>query len=222
MDEIKIRILLADDHTVVRQGLAMLLGAEAGLMVVGHAENGREAIKKVDQMKPDVVLMDISMPLLNGVEATRQIKKISPDTRVVILSMHSHDRFISELFCIGISGYLLKSSSGQEIVDAIRVVMKGGVYLSPSISRQVIDDYVCLKKKHGRGDPYKKLSDREREIFQLAAEGRTNSEISDILCISPSTVKSHRSSIMRKLRIGNNSQLIQYALSIGIIDIRSK
>jgi DNA-binding NarL/FixJ family response regulator len=222
MNDRFITIFLADDHTIVRQGLAKLLEAEPDLRVIGEAQNGREAVKKVQGLKPDLVIMDIAMPLLNGIEATRQIKKFSPQTKIIILSMHSHDRYISELISIGASGYLLKDSTGGEIVKAISAAMKGGVYLSPSISRRVIEDYLTLKKKSSREDLYTILSNREREVFQMIAEGHSTKEISGILFISPSTVKTHRSNIMEKLQINNISQLIQFAIRLGIVDVRSQ
>lgn len=219
MAEGTITVFLADDHTIVRQGLAKLLEAEPGIRVVGEAENGREAVRKVQELRPRVVIMDISMPLLNGIDATRQIKKSLPETVVIILSMHAHDRYIGELFRLGASGYLLKDSTGTDIVKAIRAAVKGDKYLSPSISRRVIDEYVSLKRKSVTEDLYGSLSNREREVFQMIAEGRSTKEISDILCISPSTVKTHRSKIMEKLKMDNISQLIQFAVRIGIVDI---
>lgn len=222
MNDRFITIFLADDHTIVRQGLAKLLEAEPDLRVIGEAQNGREAVKKVQGLKPDLVIMDIAMPLLNGIEATRQIKKFSPQTKIIILSMHSHDRYISELISIGASGYLLKDSTGGEIVKAISAAMKGDVYLSPSISRRVIEDYLTLKKKSSREDLYTILSNREREVFQMIAEGHSTKEISGILFISPSTVKTHRSNIMEKLQINNISQLIKFAIRLGIVDVRSQ
>ena len=216
-----ITIILADDHTIVRQGLAKLLEGEPGFNVVGEAENGREAVGKVEELKPDVVIMDISMPMLNGIEATRQIKKIRPKTRVIILSMHCHDRYIKELFSLGASGYLLKDSTGGDIVKAIQAAMDGDTYMSPAVSRLVIEDYVSTKKKSFREELYSSLSNREREVFQIIAEGHSTREISEILCISPSTVKTHRAKIMEKLRIENISQLVQFAIRIGIVDIQS-
>lgn len=213
---------MADDHTIVRQGLAKLLEAESDLEVIGEAEDGREAVNKVQKLKPDIVIMDIAMPLLNGIEATRQIKKILPQTKIIILSMHSHDRYISELIGLGASGYLLKDSTGGEIIKAISAAVKGDVYLSPTISRRVIDDYLTLKKTSSREDLYAKLSNREREVFQMIAEGRSTKEVSDILCVSPSTVKSHRANIMEKLKIDNISQLIQFAIRLGIVDVQSQ
>ena len=216
-----VTIVLADDHTVVRQGLVKLLEAEPNFKVVGDAENGREAVEKVEKLQPDVILMDIAMPMLNGIEATRQIKKISPRTQVVILSMHSHARYINELFSLGASGYLLKNSTGSDIIDAIHAAVKGDNYLSPSISKQVIQDYISMKKSSASDDLFNQLSNREREVFQMVAEGRSTKEISDILCISPSTVKTHRSKIMEKLQVENISQLIHFAIRLGIVDIQS-
>jgi DNA-binding NarL/FixJ family response regulator len=215
-----ITIFLADDHTIVRQGLAKLLEGEPNLQIVGEAENGREAVVKVEKLKPDVVLMDIAMPMLNGIEATRQIRKACPQTKVIILSMHSHDRYISELFSLGASGYLLKSSTGTDIINAIHTALKGSTYLSPSISDKVIEDYLSLKKKSHQDDLYNRLSNREREVFQMIAEGRSTKEIADILCLSPSTVKTHRSNIMEKLEMDNISQLIQFAIHIGIVELQ--
>jgi two-component system response regulator NreC len=214
-----ITVFLADDHTIVRQGLAKLLEAEPDLQVVGEAENGREAVVKVEKLRPDVVLMDIAMPMLNGIEATRQIKKICPRTKVIILSMHSHDRYISELFSLGASGYMLKSSTGADIVSAIHTAAKGSTYLSPSISDKVIEDYLSLKKRSHEDDLYNRLSNREREVFQMIAEGRSTKEIAKILYLSPSTVKTHRSNIMEKLEMDNISQLIQFAIHIGIVEL---
>ena len=215
-----IKLFLADDHTIVRQGLAKLLDGNLDMQVIGEAENGREAVKKVQELNPDVVLMDISMPLLNGIEATRQIRKMAPQTKVIILSMHSQDRYISELLSMGASGYLLKDASGGDIIKAIRAAVKGDTYLSPSISRRVIEDYVLLKKKSSPEDHYGKLSNREREVFQMIAEGRSTREVAEILCISLSTVKTHRANIMEKLQFNNISQLIQYAVRLGIVDVQ--
>ncbi len=221
MTEKSIKIFLADDHTIVRQGLAKLLEAEANYEVIGEAEDGREAVNKVQKLLPDVVIMDIAMPMLNGIEATRQIKKMLPQVKIIILSMHSHDRYISELIGLGASGYLLKDASGGEIVKAVAAAMKGDVYLSPSISRRVIDDYLTLKNTSSREDLYNKLSNREREVFQMIAEGHSTKKIAEILCVSPSTVKTHRANIMEKLQLQNISLLIQFAIRLGIVELQS-
>ena len=218
MSDRTITVFLADDHTIVRQGLAKLLEVEPHFKVVGEAENGRQAVSMVEALKPEIVIMDISMPLLNGIEATRLIKKSCPQTKVIILSMHTHDRYIDELINLGVSGYLLKDSTGADIIKAISAAVKGDTYLSPSISRRVIEDYLYLKKKSPQEDLYGKLSNREREVFQMIAEGHSTKEISDILFISPSTVKTHRANIMEKLQFVNISQLIQFAIHLGIVD----
>ena len=220
MNDRTITVFLADDHTIVRQGLAKLLEAEPHFKVVGEAENGRQAVSMVRALKPEIVIMDISMPVLNGIEATRLIKKSCPRTKVIILSMHTHDRYIDELINLGVSGYLLKDSTGSDIIQAISAAVKGDTYLSPSISRRVIQDYLYLKKKSPQEDLYGKLSNREREVFQMIAEGHSTKEISDILCISPSTVKTHRANIMEKLQFVNISQLIQFAIHLGIVDFQ--
>jgi two-component system response regulator NreC len=221
MKDKPITIFLADDHTIVRQGLAKLLEGEPGLQVVGEAKNGREAIRKVEELRPDIVLMDIAMPLLNGIEATRQVKKIRPETKVIILSMHSHDRYISELFSLGASGYLLKDSTGRDIIKAIHAALNGDTYLSPSISRRVIDDYVSLKKQSHQEELYSRLSNREREVFQMIAEGLSTKEIANILFVSISTIKTHRSNIMEKLQMDNLAQLVKFAIELGLTEIQS-
>jgi len=220
MNDGPITILLVDDHTIVRQGLAKVLEAGSNLKVVGEARDGREAVSKANQLKPNIVLMDISMPILNGIEATRQIKKICQQTKVIILSMHSHGRFIGELLRVGASGYLVKDSTGSDIIKAIDAAMKGDVYLSPSISRLVVENFVSLRRKQSsREELYAKLSNREREVFQMIAEGRSTKEISNILFVSISTIKTHRAHIMDKLQIDNLSQLVQFAIELGIVEI---
>jgi DNA-binding NarL/FixJ family response regulator len=221
MTDKTITIFLADDHTIVRQGLAKLLEGEPNFRVVGEAENGREAVKRVAELHPNVVIMDITMPLLNGIEATRQIKQVCPETKIIILSMHSHDIYISELFSLGASGYLLKNSTGTDIIKAVHAATAGNTYLSPSISRRVIEDYVSLRKKSPQELLYSKLSNREREVFQMIAEGKSSKEISEILFVSTSTVKTHRSNIMKKLKMNNISQLVQFAIHLGIVEIQS-
>jgi DNA-binding NarL/FixJ family response regulator len=166
--------------------------------------------------------MDIAMPQLNGIEATRQIKKIQPYCKIIILSMHSHERFISEALYLGASGYLLKNSTDTDIVQAIRAAMDGDTFLSPAISRQVVDTYLAMKKRDvSQQDLYSTLTNREREVFQMIAEGRTVREISDILCVSVSTIKTHRANIMEKLHMKNLSQLIQFAIGLGLVEIDS-
>ncbi|MBI4776757.1 MAG: response regulator transcription factor [Deltaproteobacteria bacterium] len=214
-----ITIIVADDHTIVRQGLSTMLEMEPGFKVIGQASNGLESVNMVERLQPDIVIMDIAMPILNGIDATRRIKQISPETKVIILSMHSHDRFINELFRIGASGYLLKNSTGPDVIKAIHAALDGGTYLSPSISRRVIEDYVTLKKQSREEELYGELSNREREVFQMIAEGRSTKEISEILCLSPNTVKTHRSNIMEKLQVDSIPKLILFAKKLKIVDI---
>jgi len=219
--EKRLTVLLADDHTIVRQGIAKILDSEPDLKVIGEASNGREVVHMVKELNPDVVLMDIAMPQLNGIEATRQIKKIHPRTKIIILSMHSHERFISEVLHLGASGYLLKDSTAADIVRAVRAAMDGDTFLSPAISRQVVDGYLSMKKGQvTQQDLYSTLTNREREVFQMIAEGRTVREISSILCVSVSTVKTHRTNIMEKLNIENMSQLVQLAITLGLVVIK--
>jgi len=213
-------IVIADDHTIVRQGLMKLLEEEKGMRVIGEAKDGREAVRTVKELEPDIVIMDIAMPKLNGIEATRQIKQAGIKTKIIILSMHDHSRYIRELLGLGVSGYLLKNAASRDIVNAITSSIKGNTYLSPSISSRVIEDYVGMNKKSSEEELYNTLSNREREVFQMIVEGSSTKKIAETLCVSPSTVKSHRSNIMEKLKMDNLSQLIQYAIRLGIIDLQ--
>ena len=215
-----IEIVIADDHTIVRQGLRKLLEEEDYLKITGEAMNGREAVRIVRKLKPEIVIMDIAMPLLNGIEAARQIKQSDLKTKVIILSMHDHTRYIRELLSIGVSGYLLKNAVSNDIIKAINAAVKGETYLSPSISNRVIEDYVGMNQKTFQDELYNTLTNREREVFQMMVEGFTTKKISEVLCLSPSTIKSHRSNIMEKLQMENISKLIQYAIHLGIIDIQ--
>jgi len=220
MKQKPIEIVIADDHTIVRQGLRKLLEEEDCLKITGEAMNGREAVTIVHKLEPDVVIMDIAMPVLNGIEAARQIKQSTLKTKVIILSMHDHTRYIRELLSIGVSGYLLKNAVSNDIIKAIKKAVKGETYLSPSISNRVIEDYVGMNQKTSQDELYNTLTNREREVFQMMVEGHTTKKISEMLCLSPSTIKSHRSNIMGKLKMDNISKLIQYAIHLGIIDIQ--
>lgn len=215
-----ITAVIADDHTIVREGLMKLLKEEDGIEVIGEAKDGREAVEIVQTLKPDIVIMDIAMPKLNGIEATRQIKQAKIETKIIILSMHDHGRYIRELLGLGVSGYLLKNAASKDIVKAVKSAIKGDTYLSPSISSRVIEDYVGMNKQSLEEELYDTLSNREREVFQMVVEGSTTKKIAETLYVSPSTVKSHRSNIMEKLKMDNLSQLIQYAIQLGIIDIQ--
>jgi DNA-binding NarL/FixJ family response regulator len=194
-----VRILIADDHTIVRQGLASLLNDQPDLKVIGQADNGRAAVDKTLELKPDIIIMDIAMPQMNGIEAVKRIKKKVPKSKVLILSMYSHEHYIHELLESGVSGYLLKDSSGRDIINAIHAAMNNETFLSPSISKVVVDTYRSPRKGAASAERYKRLSNREREVFQLIAEGHSTRQIADMLCVSISTIKSHRAKIMEKI-----------------------
>ncbi len=213
-----IKILLVDDHTIVRQGLARLLEDQTDLRVVGEATDGRMALEKATALKPDIVIMDIAMPLMNGIEAAKRIRKQLPETKILILSMYSHEHYIHELLETGISGYLLKDSSGRDIINAIQAAMKGETFLSPSISKKVVESYLSPRKSSSMEERYKQLSNREREVFQLIAEGHSTKRIGEMLYVSVSTVKSHKGNIMEKLGISNPIRLVHFAIKLGLVD----
>jgi len=213
-----IKVLLADDHTIVRKGLCSLLEGEADIEVIGEAENGREAIKLAEKLHPDIVVMDISMPCLNGLEATRQLKKHFPEIKILILTMHANEEYVFQTLQAGAEGYLVKKAAPSELVLAIREVHQDNFFLSPTISRTVIDEYIRRADEiNGEGDALKNLTARETEVLQLIAEGRKNREIAELLFISIKTVETHRAHIMDKLDIHSTAELTQYAISKGII-----
>ena len=209
-------IVLADDHHVVRQGLRALLEAEPDLKVIGEAGNGLEAIQLVGQLKPNVLVLDLMMPILNGLEVTRQISKHSSQTRVVILSMYANEAYVLEALGNGASAYVMKDSSSADLVLAVREVAAGHRYLSPPLSDRAIEVYQ-EKAKAATLDKYETLTTREREVLQLTAEGHTNSEIATRLGISSRTAETHRSNLMHKLSLHTQADLIRYALRRGII-----
>ena len=209
----RIRILLADDHAVVRQGFKMILGAQSDMEIVGEAGNGREAVDLAGQLKPDVVVMDVAMPELNGIEATRRLAESVPHARVVALSMHKDSVYVREVLRAGARGYLLKDSGAADLVSAVRAVARGEGYLSPAVSDAVLDDY----RKHVT-DPIDRLSSREREVLQMLAEGKTNKEIAAVLNLSVYTVDAHRGRIMEKLNLHSINELVRFAVRNGLID----
>lgn len=213
-----IRIMIADDHTILRQGLVRLLEDQPEFKVVEEATNGRMALEKALDLKPDIIIMDIAMPLMNGIEAAKRIKKHLPKTKIIILSMYSHENYIHELLETGISGYLLKDSSGRDIIHAIQAAMKNETFLSPSISKKVMDTYLSPRKGLSREERFKQLSNREREVFQLIAEGLSTRQIAETLYVSVSTVKSHKIKIMEKLGIDSPFRLVHFAIQLGLVD----
>jgi RNA polymerase sigma factor (sigma-70 family) len=213
----QIRILLADDHRVMRSGLKLLLEREPDLRVVGEASDGRETVAMAEQENPDVVVMDIAMPALNGIEATRQIVGRNPDTAVAILSMHSDESYVIRSLKAGAKAYLLKDSAEADLIAAIRAITDGKSFFSPAISRLLKEEYVRELQDRGVEDTYDLLTTREREILQLIAEGRTNKEIAKLLNLSLYTVETHRTHILQKLNLHSVPELILYAVRKGII-----
>jgi DNA-binding NarL/FixJ family response regulator len=214
-----IRVLLAENHTIVRKGLRALLDDETDIEVVGEAEDGREAVDQVERLSPDVVLMDITMPLLNGVEATRQIKAQHPRVQVLGLTRHENEEYIYQLLRAGASGYVVKQAAPAELVEAIRTVFGGDTYLSPSINPSVVEEYIRQANAMVKKGPEERLTPREREVLQLVAEGRMNREIAQVLSISVKTVEHHRANLMSKLGLYSAAELTQYAIRMGVIDV---
>lgn len=212
----KIRVLLAEDHTIVRQGIAALLGAESDMEVVGEACNGLEAIELAKKLSPEVILMDIGMRQLNGLEATREIKRQFPSMKILVLTMYENEEWIFQILKAGASGYLIKDSAMTDLTSALRVVYQGDSYLSPSISKMVIEEYIRKAESGEKKGVEDLLSGREREILQLIAEGNSVPQISSLLCISKKTVEAHKTHIMEKLNIHDKVGLIKYAIRNGL------
>jgi DNA-binding NarL/FixJ family response regulator len=213
----RVRILLADDHTLVRQGLRKLLEERPDWEVIAEAGDGREAVRLAEQHKPDVAILDVAMPLLNGIEATRQITRRVPGTRVLVLSMHADEAYVTQILQAGATGYLLKDSADVDLLKAVGEAARGKSFFSPAIAKVMLDDYVRQLADKGVTDRYDALSEREREIFQLIAEARTNKEIAALLNVSPSTVETHRAHIMEKLDLHSAAEIVLYAVRRGVI-----
>lgn len=208
-----IRVFLADDHTMVRQGFRLILSSQPDIEIVGEAGNGREAVDLAEKLHPDVIVMDVAMPELNGIEATRRLAASSPRSRVLALSMHKDSVYVREILRAGARGYLLKDSIDSDLVNAVRAVARGDGYLSPGVSDAVLSDY----RRHVT-DPLDLLTSREREVLQLIAEGKTNKEIASSLKLSVYTVDAHRGRIMEKLNLHSTGELVQFAVRNGLID----
>lgn len=213
----KLRILLADDHTVMRTGLRTLLERQPNLEVVGETENGRQTVELSASLRPDVLVMDVGMPILNGIEATKQIVDQCSTTAVVILSMHSDEAYVMRALKAGARAYLLKDSAAADLIGAIEAVSQGKSFFSPKVSRILAEDYVRVLKQRGAADSYELLTSREREILQLLTEGKTNKAVATVLNISLYTVETHRSHILQKLNLHNSAELVLYAVRKGII-----
>ena len=217
------RILLVDDHAVVRGGLKMLLAADAEIEIIGEAENGRDGIRLAHELSPDVVLMDISMPGMNGIEATKIIKEQHPEIAVLALTMHEDDQYFFEMLAAGASGYVPKRAAPDDLISAIQAVRGGGMFLFPSLARSLVTDYLQRRDQPGAQDVrrgFEDLTEREREVLTLIAEGLSNQEIADALVISVKTVNRHRENIMAKLNLHSRVELVRYAIEKGLIDLK--
>lgn len=213
----KINVLLADDHTILREGIHLLLESQGDIQVVGEASDGREAVALAHRLCPDVVLMDISMPLMNGLEATQQIKRDCPRVNVLVLTMHDNEEYVAQILRAGASGYVLKRTAGTELVTAIRAVHRGEAFLYPSVAKQVIGGYL-RHTQAGQSTATAVLTPREKEILKLIAEGYTNRQMATLLCLSIKTVETHRANLMQKLGLHDRVELVKYAIRVGIVE----
>ncbi len=213
----QIRILLADDHTIMRNGLRLLLERQPGFQVIGEAADGRETVEMTETLRPDVVVLDIAMPNLNGIEAARQIAAKLPGIAVVILSMHSDESYVLRALKAGARAYLLKDSAESDLISAIKAVTEGKAFFSPAISKMLVDDYVLRLQQRCVDDSYELLTTREREILQLVAEGKSNKDVANLLSLSLYTIETHRGNIMQKLNLHSVPELILYAVRKGVI-----
>lgn len=213
----RIKVLIADDHALFREGIRALLAQYDDLEVVGEAADGREAIAEVKARHPEIVLMDIAMPGLGGLEATLELKKQAPDVKILILTQHDNREYLSRFLRAGVSGYVLKRAAGTELVAAIRAVHQGGTFLHPEVAPAVIEGYLGRTTPSAEDDPYESLTDREKQVLKLVAEGKTNKEIADILDISVKTAMGHRANLMQKLGMHNRAELVKFALQRGIV-----
>ena len=213
----KIRILLADDHTVVRKGLRLLLESQPEFEVIADACDGRETVALAEQHQPDVVVLDVAMPILNGIEAARQISAKFPSTAIVFLSMHSDESYVLKALKSGARAYLLKDSAEYDLIAAIKAVSEGTAFFSPAISKMLVEDYMRQMRERDVEDSYELLTTREREILQLLAEGKSNKDVASLLNLSLYTVETHRGNIFQKLNLHNSAELILYAIRKGVI-----
>jgi len=214
----KIRVLIADDHAIVREGLRQLLNGQTDMEVAGEAEDGRQALEKVKSLHPDVILLDIAMPHLSGLEVISLIREAAPETQVVVLSMHSKETYVQQVLSSGALGYVLKASPSTDILEAIRMAHRDEYFLSSRLKAEVIGKYLKTKRSTPALRGYDLLTEREQQVFRLVAQGHSTSRFADILCVSPKTVEKHRTSLMNKLVVHDRLELLKYAIKIGIVD----
>lgn len=210
-----LRVYLVDDHTILREGLRLILSQAPGVQIVGEQGDGRAAMEEIDQLKPDLVVLDISLPSLSGVEIARQIRKFHPEMKILVLSRHDNQEYVEQLLKYGVQGYILKEEAGSDLLKALEVIRKGENYLSPRITRHLVTG---MERRKNANDPFEILTNREREVLKLVAEGKSNEKIAQALWISAKTVKVHRANIMRKLDIHKVADLVKYAIKAGIIE----
>ena len=215
----KIRILVCDDHAILRDGIRLILNAQPDMEVVGEAADGYEAVEKAHALKPDIILMDIAMPGLNGLEATKQIRRANPDARILALTMYESDEYVARMLETGVLGYVLKKAAGSELVHAIYAINQGEAFLYPSITKRLVEDYLRRVETGQERASFNGLTDREREVLQLIAEGYASQQIAQTLNVSVSTVQNHRAHIMEKLGMHDRGELIKYAIQKGIIEL---
>jgi two-component system, NarL family, response regulator NreC len=212
-----LRILLADDHGIVRRGLKSLLESQPGLEVIGEAADGLEAVRLCGELSPDLLIVDISMPLMNGIEVASRAQKLEPAPGVIILSMHVDESYIMRALAAGARGYLVKDATDEDLIPAVRAVAAGKPFFSPTVAAVLMEDYVRQLRARGLSDSYDLLTDREREVLQLLAEGRSNKEVAALLDVGLSTVETHRANLMQKLNLHNTAEIVLYAVRKGII-----
>ncbi len=215
----KIRVLVVDDHTIVRDGICALLALAGDMEVVGEATNGNEALKMVKEVTPDVVLMDIAMPIMGGLEATRRMRKEFPATKVLVLTQYDDKEYVFPVIESGASGFISKVAASSELASGIRSVYRGDAFLSPSVAKLMVENYQRTAAERTKQDPYNELTERERDILKLLAEGHSTAEIAEMLVVTPKTVEGHKTNLMAKLGIHNRVDLVKYALRKGIITI---
>lgn len=219
--DVKIKILIVDDHVLIREGIRSLLENQPDIEILDEATNGSEAIQKTIALKPDIVLMDITMPVMGGIEATVAIKEAVPDTKILVLSVHEEDHYLSEILKAGASGYFIKGGSSSELISALRTVQEGHVFLYPTMTKKLVGNYLVQLNKGLNDQNYSNLTPREKEILRLIAEGHSNRDIASMLFLSPATIQTHRSNIMLKLQVHSRSELTKYAISRGIITLEN-